>query len=65
MAALTWPTEAWAPQALEWIEQGVEIDGEIAEALESFAGNKRHSQTMRHKAFAFAARWRRKQALRS
>lgn len=65
MAALTWPSEAWAPQALEWIEQGVEIDGELAAALESFAANKLYSQAMRHKAFALAARWRRKQALNS
>lgn len=63
MAALTWPTEAWVPQALEWIEQGVEIDGEISAALESFAANKLYSQTIRHKAFALAARWRRQQPL--
>jgi predicted RNA polymerase sigma factor len=59
MAALTWPTDGWASQALDWLEQGVEIDIEIATALESFAAHKHYSQASRHKAFALAKRWRR------
>lgn len=59
MAALTWPTEGWAPQALEWLEQGVEIDSEVAAALESFAAHKHYSQASRHTAFVLAKRWRR------
>ncbi|MGR4068409.1 hypothetical protein [Billgrantia sp. C5P2] len=59
LAALNWPTDGWAPQALEWLEQGVEVDSEVAVALERFASKKHYSQASRHKAFALAKRWRR------
>jgi len=59
VASLTWPTDGWAPQALEWLEQGVAVDSEVAVALERFAAQKHYSQASRHKAFALAKRWRR------
>lgn len=59
LAALTWPTDGWAPQALEWLEQGVAVDSAVAAALENFAAQKHYSQASRHKAFALARRWRR------
>jgi hypothetical protein len=59
MAALSWPTEGWAAQALQWIESGMPMDNELAAALERFASVEHNSQANRHKAFALAKRWRR------
>ena len=60
LAAIEWPNENWLEEALLWIEQGVPLDEEIAKALESVSTRKTHSQHLRHKAFALAKRWRRK-----
>ncbi|USD30799.1 hypothetical protein J8Z24_17665 [Pseudoalteromonas sp. SCSIO 43201] len=62
LAALHWPTDGWAPQAMDWIESGVEIDSEIAITLEEFSSNKHYSQANRHRAFALAKRWLKKQS---
>ncbi len=62
MAAINWPTQGWIQEALDWIDQGVPIDYEIADALEFFAADKRHAQAIRHRAFATSKRWRRKQS---
>lgn len=59
VAALTWPTEAWLAQAFDWLDQGVEIDAEIADALERVAAREHYCQPNRHKAFALAKRWHR------
>ncbi|MBV1776503.1 hypothetical protein KSF73_12365 [Burkholderiaceae bacterium DAT-1] len=58
IAALTWPTDGWAKMALNWLEEGIELDNEIADALEAFASTKRNSQAIRHKAFSLAKQWR-------
>ncbi|WLQ14383.1 hypothetical protein O5O45_00345 [Hahella aquimaris] len=62
LAALTWPTDGWAPQALDWIEKGVQLDSEIVLALELFSSNKCNSQKNRHRAFALAKSWLRDNA---
>jgi hypothetical protein len=59
LAALKWPTEGWLAPALEWIDQGLPIDEEIASALEDVATKKHYSQALRHQAFAHAKRFRR------
>lgn len=59
IAALACPTDGWAPQALDWLEQGVKIDVELAEVLETFAAQKQNSQSTRHREFAIAKQWRR------
>ena len=59
MAALTWDTDSWVPKALQWIDQGVQIDAEVAVALERVASTKHYAQAVRHKAFGIAKRWRR------
>lgn len=59
LVALRWPTDGWASEALDWLEQGVEIDSEVAAELESFASNKQNSQSTRHQAFTLAKRWQR------
>jgi hypothetical protein len=59
LAALTWPTDGWMRDALSWLEQGVQLDEEIATALESVAARKSNGQSIRHQAFALAKRWRR------
>jgi hypothetical protein len=62
LAALTWPTDGWMRIALEWIEQGIPLDEELANALESVSKNKHNAQAIRHKAFAISKRWRRGQS---
>ena len=59
MAALTWDTDSWVPKALEWIDQGLQIDADVVAALERVASTKHYAQSTRHKAFAIAKRWRR------
>lgn len=62
MAALTWPSQGWMVEALDWLDQGGLIDDEIARSLEWVAGRKHYLQSTRHRAFALAKRWRRAQA---
>ena len=62
LAALTWPTDGWMSEALDWIEQGVALDEELATTLEAVAANKHNAQAIRHRAFAMAKRWRRVQS---
>lgn len=62
MAALTWPSQGWFLVALDWLDQGVPIDEEIAESLESIAATKHYLQSTRHRAFSMAKRWRREKA---
>jgi hypothetical protein len=59
LAALAWPTEGWTAKALEWVDAGVPLDNELVTALEQFASVTHNSQSLRHKSFALAKRWRR------
>lgn len=62
LAGLRWETQGWPSLAVAWLEQGASIDEEIKEALDDVAGKKHFSQSLRHKAFALARRWERKNA---
>ncbi|MGX5172882.1 hypothetical protein ACUR5C_02490 [Aliikangiella sp. IMCC44653] len=57
MAGLTWQTYYWVDCALEWIEQGFEIDSDIVEVLERISDKRVYPQATRHKAFKNARRW--------
>ena len=59
MAGLCWETHYWIDCALNWIEQGAELDEKIVAQLESISSNKCHPQKTRHKAFKYAKRWQR------
>jgi len=62
IAALTWDNDSWVPEALDWIDSGVELDNEIVKALEEISSNKENTQKNRHRAFAIAKRWLRNNA---
>ncbi len=57
VAGLNWETSYWVDCALNWIEQGAEIDEEINERLEAIASNKNYEQKTRHRATANSKRW--------
>ena len=57
IAGLNWETHYWVDAALNWIEQGAELDQEIINRLEEIAYDKRYPQQTRHRAFKFAKRW--------
>ena len=59
VAGLSWETAYWPGLALEWLEQGAEVDGEIASLLDQIASRKTFPQALRHKAFTIARRWSR------
>jgi hypothetical protein len=58
LAGLTWQTHGWVDLALDWIEQGFEIDLDIVETLEEITPKKSMPQSTRHKANKFARKWR-------
>jgi hypothetical protein len=59
VAGLSWETEYWSGLAVQWLEQGAEVDAEIAVLLDNVAARKHFPQSLRHKAFAMARRWSR------
>lgn len=61
LMGLTWPTEYWACLAIGWLEQGAQLDVELAAALDAIA-SKPFSQNVRHRAFALARQWQRTQS---
>lgn len=60
IAALKWPTGYWAELALTWLEAGLPVDKEIADLLLAASGQRAFSQRLRHRAFAMAIGWERK-----
>ncbi|WP_233411119.1 hypothetical protein [Rugamonas violacea] len=60
LAGLSWPTCTpagyWQGLAVDWIEQGVAVDAEMAEFLEVIATTTKLPQTLRHKARAIVRR---------
>jgi hypothetical protein len=63
--ALKWPTSYWRELAVEWIAQGLPIDTQIAEELESLVKDKHVSQKSRHKAGRLLNQWKRAQSQRA
>ena len=59
VAGLSWETAYWPGLAVQWLEQGAEVDAEIASLLEQINARKTFPQGLRHKAFAIARRWSR------
>src|SRR4051812_446333 len=59
VAGLSWETEYWPGLAVQWLEQGADVDAEIAALLDTVAARKHFPQSLRHKAFAIARRWSR------
>ena len=59
MAGLFWETHYWVDCALNWINQGAELDQEIITRLEEISANKHYPQKTRHEAFKYAKRWQR------
>ena len=57
IAGLNWETSYWVDCALNWIEQGADIDEEINERLKDIASNKNYEQRTRHRATAISNRW--------
>ena len=58
IAGLSWDTATgyWQGLALQWLEQGAEVDAEIAALLDQIASRKAFPQALRHKAFAISRR---------
>ena len=59
VAGLSWETAYWPGLAVQWLEQGAEVDAEIATLLDQLASRKTFPQGLPHKAFAIARRWSR------
>ena len=59
VAGLSWETAYWPGLAVQWLEQGAEVNAEIASLLEQIASRKAFPQALRHKAFAISRRWSR------
>lgn len=57
-AGLNWDTNYWVDCALNWIEQGFELDMQLVEKLEVIASNKILPQKTRHRSYSYAKRWR-------
>ena len=53
-AGLNWETNYWIDCALNWIENGFELDKELVEILEKISTNKNNPQKTRQRAFAYA-----------
>jgi hypothetical protein len=52
----------WAGQAVAWLEAGIPLDRELADAVDRRVADKRvWSQQLRHRAFGLVRRWERKQ----
>lgn len=59
VAGLSWETAYWPSLAVQWLEQGAEVDAEVVSLLDQIASRKTFPQALRHKAFAIARRWSR------
>ena len=61
VAGLSWDTATgyWQGLAVQWLEQGAEVDSEIAALLDQISSRKAFPQVLRHKAFAISHRWAR------
>lgn len=57
MAGLTWRTNYWVDCALNWVEQGVDLDSEIISVLHAISRKKSMPQSTRHKAIKYARNW--------
>lgn len=57
VAGLLWETSYWVDCALNWIEDGAEVDERIAELLLDVSSKKYHPQATRHKAFKLSRKW--------
>jgi hypothetical protein len=55
--ALSSEADYWASLAVDWLEQGVPINGQIANAINSMVEEKRTSQKTRHRAFSLVKRF--------
>jgi hypothetical protein len=57
IAGLNWETNYWVDCALQWIEDGAELDEGIIEVLETISSNTHFPQATRHKALKSAKGW--------
>lgn len=48
--ALSWSTDYWPSLAVKWLEHGYPISEELVNCLKTWQEEKKHSQTLRHKA---------------
>lgn len=49
----------WAEKAAQWLEEGLPVNEQVANAVDKMVSEKRASQQARHRAFRAVARWRR------
>ena len=52
IAGLRWPTPYWCGLAVDWLEQGLPVDDDIVELLQTVAANRSFPQSLRHRAFS-------------
>jgi len=58
VTALESDSQYWSQLAIKWLDEGFPVDHNLSELLLQCSSRKTLSQSVRHKAFAFARRWK-------